>query len=147
MKTITINVSPERAQEALRTLQALLPLARQRGRYIHISTSADGDRIDIPRATFNILVQVLQQMSEGHEIAIMPLHAELTTQQAAELLNVSRPYVIGLLDSGVIPSRKVGKHRRVLIKDILAYKQDSEQLRTQQLAELTAEAQRLGLGY
>jgi len=147
MRTLTIDVSPERARDAKQALEALLPLTRQRGRYIHIVTSGEGNRIDIPRGVFTILVEILQQLSEGHEMAVMPLQAELTTQQAAELLKVSRPYVVGLLDSGIIPSRKVGKHRRVSVKDVLAYKQASEQITKQHLAELTAEAQRLGLGY
>jgi excisionase family DNA binding protein len=103
--------------------------------------------ITIPRAAFKLLIEILGQMANGNGVTILPLHAELTTQQAAEMLNVSRPFVVSLLESRKIPHRKVGTHRRIRMEDLLVYKRRDDEERRKALAELTAEAQKLDMGY
>ena len=90
---------------------------------------------------------MLAQLANGNAVTIVPVHAELTTQQAAELLNVSRPHLVHLLETGTIPFRKVGTHRRVYAADVLAYKRKDGERRCQIARELTELGQGMGTGY
>jgi excisionase family DNA binding protein len=106
-----------------------------------------GESIVLPASSLRLLTDILVQMGQGNAVALLPVDAELSTQQAAELLNVSRPFLVKLLDERQIPCRKVGVHRRVLLRDVLAYKQRIDADRLKVLEELAAQAQELGMGY
>lgn len=105
------------------------------------------DHLVLSSAVIRMVQRILTEMAQGNAITVMPINAELTTQEAADFLNVSRPFVVKQLESGAIPFRKVGTHRRISVKDLLSYKREIDKARHQTLDELTAEAQRLGLGY
>jgi len=103
--------------------------------------------VALPPAVLELLQGILVQMAQGHAVILLPVHAELTSQQAADLLNVSRPFLIERLNQGEIPFRKVGTHRRIRLHDLMAYKQAIDQQRVTALDELAAQAQELGMGY
>jgi excisionase family DNA binding protein len=104
-----------------------------------------GSEIRLPYSILKVLMEVVHEMARGNAVRVMPIHAELTTQQAAELLNVSRPFLVSLLEQGEIKYRKVGTHRRILLEDLLVYKNRRDRERLSALDELAKEDQRLGL--
>lgn len=110
-------------------------------------TGGEGVSVALPARAVEALIEVLQQLALGHDVAVLPIHAELTTQQAADVLNVSRPHIIKLVESGKLPFRKVGSHRRVRLSDVLTYKRLDDARRAEAADALAAEAQALGLGY
>jgi len=101
----------------------------------------------LPAAAVRLLLDMLVQMAAGHAVTVVPIHAELTTQQGAEVLGVSRPFLVGLLEQGKLPFHKVGTHRRVRYGELLAYKRREHEARRQALDELARQGQELGMGY
>lgn len=107
----------------------------------------ESDELILPGHALQLLLDVLSEMSRGNAISIMPIHAELSTQEAANILNVSRPFLVGLLENKQIPFHKVGTHRRVFAKDVIEYKQRIDADRVAALDKLAEESQKLGMGY
>ena len=137
------DVDHKQVTESSRQLAHLLSGRRKKS----LRVSIDGEDCEIPLAALRMLKDMLVQLSLGNSVTLMPIHAQLTTQEAADLLSVSRPYLVKLLEAGEIPHHTVGTHRRVLLKDLMEYHRRSDQERLKALEELAAEAQELGLGY
>jgi len=105
-----------------------------------------GESIPLPESVFYVLERVAEVMARGDSITVVPVGREVTTQQAADLLNVSRQYVVRLLDEGRIPFRRTGKHRRLRIEDVLSFKETRDKDRRAGLRELSQMTQEFG-GY
>lgn len=101
--------------------------------------------LELPPAAAALLRTMLKEMAAGRAVTIVPIDAEITTGAAAELLHVSRPFVVGLIDKGELPARMVGAHRRVRLEDVLTYKRDSKARARTALKEMVAISQELGL--
>ena len=146
------TVSPSEADAVLARESSRRLATRKLGRTssIRIQVLDDGEEAEtvaVPASALRLFLHLLTEMSQGNAVTLIPTHAELTTQQAADLLNVSRPYMAKLLDEGKIPGRTVGKYRRVRFDDLMAFKQKDDDARAKVLDQLTAEAQELGMGY
>jgi excisionase family DNA binding protein len=108
----------------------------------------EGDETEVlvlPRAGAAMLAQAFSVLADGGGVALVPSQAQLTTQQAADMLNVSRPYLIGLLESGAIPFTKVGRHRRVAFAALMEYKRLMERQMRSAADELSELGQEIGL--
>src|SRR5260370_14946158 len=93
------------------------------------------ETVKLPATAVQMLVRILEEMARGNAITLIPVHAELTTQEAADMLNISRPSLIHLLDEGKIEYRKVGTHRRIRFEGLIAYKRTADSDRRAALAE------------
>jgi len=149
--TETVTPTPDDtqlAQESSRRLTQFLATKSRKRLRVHIAPDDEPEEaISIPASAFRLLNDILREMAKGNAVTLIPVHAELTTQQAADLLNVSRPFLVEQLEKGVISFRKVGTHRRILFKDLMNYKETMDRNRLDALDELTAQAQELGMGY
>ncbi|MES9905906.1 MAG: helix-turn-helix domain-containing protein [Sedimenticola sp.] len=107
----------------------------------------DGNGLILPRQAVALLRDLLVEMAQGNAVTIVSIHAELTTQEAANILNVSRPHLVKLLEDGGIPFVKTGAHRRIRYQDLIAYRELRDQESRATLDELTAQAQEYDMGY
>lgn len=109
--------------------------------------NGEADDIVLPGHVMQILLDVLSEMSKGNAITLMPHNQEVSTQEAANILNVSRPFLVKILEENQIPFHKVGAHRRVRLQDVLSYKQSIDEKRASTLDELSELSQSEGMGY
>lgn len=109
--------------------------------------SPGGERVAIPQGVLRVLARVAHEMAKGNGVAVVPVHHELTTHEAAALLHVSRPHLIRMLDEGRVPFRRVGTHRRIRFDDVTGYRAREEARREALLARIAQESQDLGLEF
>ncbi len=143
------DITPVAADDA--ELDQLAELARhlqweaERGR-VQL-TDGEGHELPVPASVQTLLLQLVRALASGHAVTVVAMDAELTTQQAADVLGVSRPHLIKLLEESRLPHVKVGTHRRVRLADVLEYKRTRGAIRRKTLRRTTAEAERDGLPY
>ncbi len=135
------------ARESGRTLSAYLQTRAEAQQIEILDDKGAAHQVHIPVSARRLLVDVLTVIGEGNAVSIIPIHAELTTQEAADVLNVSRPFLVQLLERGEIPFHKIGTHRRVRYQDVLAYKERTDAERSKALDALAEQAQALNMGY
>jgi excisionase family DNA binding protein len=140
-------VKPTKVDSALAKVssQQLAAHLGNAGLRLELKTGTTSEELVLPPSALRLLVRILSEIGHGNAVTLTPIRAELTTQQAADLLNVSRPHLVKLLDQGAIPSRKVGSHRRVELEDLLVYKRNFLAKRHAALDELQALSQELDL--
>lgn len=136
--------SPEEAKQAEESCRQL---AAHGGSELRVKIPETGETVVLPAAALRLIIDLLAAMADGNAVTLIPIDAELTTQQAADLLGVSRPFLIRQLEAGEIPFRKVGTHRRVLFADAMTYKRAVDEKRLESLSELAEQAQDLDMGY
>ena len=130
----------EEERDALRALSTLL-IAEKMLRIV----GAGGQEITLPSSVLYLIQRVVDELVRGNAISIIPAEQELTTHEAADLLNISRPHLIKLLDRGAMPYHKVGTHRRIRFDDVLRYKHQRDAEKLQAIKELAQMSQDLGL--
>ena len=142
---------PPSAQEAAMARvsgQVLSPFVQQkRPLTLRVRVAGQEKPFELPTGAVALLMDILEAMAAGRGMTLIPENAELTTVQAADMLNVSRPFLIKLLDENVLPHRKVGKHRRIRMEDVMAYKAAIDRERETVLDQLAREAQEQGMAY
>lgn len=133
------------ASESLFSFTAAI--AKKSSDRVKIKIQESGEFITIPKKALHLLSYILTNMAEGKAISLIPSDSEVSTQQAADMLNVSRPHLVKLLEQGSIPFKKVGSHRRIMLEDLLKYEAGLKAQRSKSLQFLAEQAQDLDLGY
>jgi len=143
MTTASLIVQPPKNKEELNEIIELVKNISNMEKFI--MTKADGESIELPQVVSQVLYEIITILSQGGSMTIIPMDKELTTQQAADILNVSRPYLVKLLENDIIPYHKTGTHRKILMKDLIEYKHQINQKRKIKLSEMVDLSQELGL--
>jgi excisionase family DNA binding protein len=138
---------PQAATLARESSAELARLLHEHPEQTRAHVRMDGADLILPRQAIELLRNILAEMAQGNAVTILPVHAELTTQEAANLLNVSRPHLVKLLEEGQLPFTKVGTHRRIGLADLMAYKRKRDAESQAALQALVDEAQALDMGY
>jgi excisionase family DNA binding protein len=145
--TLTEEALPSN-QDAALARAASQALADAGDKPLRVQVAAAGREVttvDLPPVVARLLMDILKETAAGNAVTLVPFREEITTQQAADLLNVSRPYLVGMIDKGELPARLVGNQRRLPLKDVLAYRAENRAKRLETLRRLTELDQELGL--
>lgn len=135
------------AAASSRQLAAFLTSKLETQRIELVDESQQREVVELPTFALRLLSEILSELALGNAVKVVPIHAELTTQEGADMLNVSRPHLVKLLDNGVLPHTKTGRHRRIKFTDLMAYKEQRDRTSRDAMDELAAQAQALGMGY
>lgn len=135
------------ALEGQRALAAFLATRLETQQIQIFDDKNQAHRVELPTSALRLLVDILAELAEGNAVKVVPVHAELTTQEAADMLNVSRPHLVKLLEEGALPFHRAGKHRRVRFADLMQFKAQRDQASQDAMAALAKQAQELGMGY
>ncbi|GHT92063.1 hypothetical protein AGMMS49545_09030 [Betaproteobacteria bacterium] len=144
---LSIEREMQAAERGQRALAHCLANGEETQRVQIFDAQNQARQLELPTSVMKMLAEILSELASGHAVRIMPVHAELSTQEAADILNVSRPYLVKLLDGGEIAHHKTGKHRRVRYEDLMAYKTMRDRQSEAALTELAKQAQELHMGY
>jgi len=140
-----IDASPQQRADILGFKDVLTSDSGAHERRYGVLRSPDGKEVPLPEPLYRVLVEAAATLVAGYQVIVAPVHHQLTTQEAADFLNVSRTYLVRLLDRGDIPSHKVGRHRRVRFGELMTYKKRRMDDRRAALTNLIRESEELGL--
>jgi excisionase family DNA binding protein len=154
MSDVMDRLDSKEEVELAKVAQRCIVSALDHSRAVNIAILEDGvERIEdspilkLPPKVLRLFADMLGSLAQGHAVAIMPKELYVSTQEAAMFLNVSRPYLVRMLDEGKIPYHKVGTHRRIKFEDVVAYKDQRRKTSQAALQELVDQAQELDMGY
>lgn len=145
--TLPVAREVQAAVQGQRALAAFLATRFETQRIQIFDEKNQAHQVELPTSALRLLVDILAELAGGNAVKVVPIHAELTTQEAADLLNVSRPHLVKLLEDGALPYHRTGKHRRVRFADLMQFKTQRDQASESAMAELATQAQELGMGY
>jgi excisionase family DNA binding protein len=135
----------ELAKRSLKSFRKLSKLYKNSATSIEFVVKDDGVAYELPVSALDSIETILKNLAEGRHSEILSEDQYLTTQQAADILNVSRPFVVRLLEAGKLPFKKVGRHRRVRFSDLKTYQEKQQRIALQNLQKIAEESQKLGL--
>ncbi|MCW5260227.1 helix-turn-helix domain-containing protein [Verminephrobacter eiseniae] len=145
--SLPVEREVQAALEGQRALAAFLATRVETQQIQIFDDKNQAHRVELPTSALRLLVDILAELAEGNAVKVVPVHAELTTQEAADMLNVSRPHLVKLLEEGALPFHRAGKHRRVRFVDLMQFKARRDQASADAMAALAKQAQELGMGY
>ena len=146
-RTITPTKEDQRLASASSELMETVSALPHDVRLQFLDADVPHNAFSLPAPALRLLNEILKEMAKGNTVTLIPVNSILTTQEAADILNVSRPFLVGLLEAGKMPYERLGSHRRILFKDLMAFKEKTDAARAEAMRQLTEEAQELDLGY
>lgn len=145
--TLPLVAEVKAAVQGQRELAAFLSTQFETQRIEIFDKENKAHQVELPTSALRLLVDILGELAIGNAVKVVPIHAEFTTQEAADVLNVSRPHLVKLLEAGELPFHKTGRHRRVLFADLMAFKEHRDLASQVAMEALARQAQELGMGY